>query len=71
MKKTVSATGFLVLLLALTACLMSPQYVPNQDIAESECVNCHTDAPRLAALAQEIERVRPRPGPSPESTGEC
>jgi len=55
----------------LPACLMSPDYVPSQGAAESECVNCHTDASRLVILAQEIERVRPKPGPSPESTGEC
>lgn len=71
MRAPLSAMGFLVFVFALPACHMLPHYVPSQGTSESECVNCHTNAPRLATLAQEIEKVRPRPGPSPESTGEC
>lgn len=62
--------GLLVFSLALPACVVSPGAVAKQG-AESECVNCHTDAERLVTLARKIEKVRPKPGPSPESTGEC
>ncbi|MDY6987864.1 MAG: hypothetical protein SWQ30_07380 [Thermodesulfobacteriota bacterium] len=62
--------GLLVFSLALPACVVSPGAVAKQG-ARSECVNCHTNAERLVTLAAKIEKVRPKPGPSPESTGEC
>jgi len=63
--------GFLVLSFALLACGVSPRSVANQGLAQSECVICHTNAERLVTLAREMEKVRLKPGPSPESTGEC
>jgi len=63
--------GLLVFSLALPACVLSPGSVAKQGMAQSECVDCHTDAERLVTLAVKIGKVRPKPGPSPESTGEC
>lgn len=38
--------------------------------ARSECITCHTDVKKLIRLGWEIEKIRPKPGKSAETSGE-
>ncbi len=38
--------------------------------AKSECITCHTDVNKLIRLGWEIEKIRPKPGKSAETSGE-
>jgi len=38
--------------------------------SSSQCVNCHTNVSKLIRLSWEIEKIRPKPGKSAETSGE-
>jgi len=37
---------------------------------DSECINCHTNLKKLIRLSWEIEKIRPKPAESAETSGE-
>ena len=63
----------LTLILAVAAglvlCLARP-VVPGAGTAQSQCAGCHSDLKRLIRLCWEVEKIRPKAGPSAENAGE-
>lgn len=62
----------LIIVFAITVFLCSARGYAKAETAEakSECITCHTDVNKLIRLGWEIEKIRPKPGKSAETSGE-
>ena len=61
----------LCVLVSFCACsLRLTEKEPELGKTESQCVVCHTNVKKLIRLGWEIEKIRPKPGKSAETSGE-
>lgn len=50
---------------------LTPRISLEEEITtESQCVICHTDLSKIIRLSWQIEKIRPMPGKSAETSGE-
>ncbi|NQT10442.1 MAG: hypothetical protein HQ573_04635 [Desulfobacteraceae bacterium] len=70
MKKFVLPATILTLIF-LSFITLNPETSMAKGIdSSSQCVNCHTNVSKLIRLTWEIEKTRPKPGKSAETSGE-
>ncbi|MBC8199857.1 MAG: hypothetical protein ISS67_00095 [Desulfobacterales bacterium] len=70
MKKFVLPATILILIF-LSFITLNPETSIAKGIgSSSQCVNCHTNVSKLIRLSWEIEKIKPKPGKSAETSGE-
>lgn len=70
LKKIILAACFFVVSAALLIDLTPKNSVAEKAAAQSQCITCHTDVKKLIRLSWEIEKIRPKPEKSVETSGE-
>lgn len=68
--KLVLVCVFVVFWLGLFVGLTPNNCMTEEVKAENQCVVCHTDVKKLIRLSWEIEKIRPKPVKSAETSGE-
>jgi len=70
MRNLVLLVSCCVLPVALLLTLTPEVSLAEEIVAKSQCVTCHTNLRKVIRLSWEIEKIRPKPDKSAETSGE-